>query len=189
MPRPCSAEIGRTGIPKRSNSRARSSSAGRSHLLAAMRHLTPESRTRAITSLSSGTSPSRASTTMTHTAESSTASAAWRRVSPSRGSPVTRVSNAMPPVSTSSTLRPRISTSRVTRSRVTPGWSKTMATRFFAMRLKSALLPVLGRPTSDTTFMRVPPFSKGRQAITYQKTQKKWQMVPASTKRCQTMCA
>ena len=157
-PRECSAETGSTSSPKRANSSARQSSSAVSHLFAATMQGTPESRTRSTTSWSSGVMPSRASTTTTHTAESSTASAAWPRVSTSSGSPVTPRSKAMPPVSTSITRREPSSTSRVTRSRVTPGWSNTIATRFLARRLKSALLPVLGRPTSDTTFMTKMPY-------------------------------
>ena len=164
-PRPCSALVANTGSPNLSNSDARQSSSGVSHLFAAITHGTPDLRTRWMTSESRGVMPARASTTTTHTAESSTASAAWLFVSSSRGSFVTLRSNAMPPVSTSIIFLPRTSTSRVTRSRVTPGWSNTMATRFFAMRLKSALLPVLGLPTRDTTFILC---SLGK--VLYQKT-------------------
>ena len=152
IPLPCSAETAKTGSPKRSNSAALQSSLAVSHLFAAIMHGTPDSLTRCTTSRSSGAAPSRESTTITQTAESSTAKAACERVSSSRGSFVTVLSEAIPPVSTSIILRPARSISRVTRSRVTPGWSNTIATRFFASLLKSALLPVLGRPTSDTTF-------------------------------------
>src|SRR5512140_3226688 len=55
-----------------------------------------------------------------------------------------------PPVSTRRKRRPSYSTGSATRSRVIPGWSKVMARRFRAIRLKSVDFPTFGRPTSAT---------------------------------------
>src|ERR1700683_2208514 len=56
----------------------------------------------------------------------------------------------MPPVSTTMNGREPRRHSAPSRSRVTPGWSWTMAIRFWARQLKIADLPTFGRPTIAT---------------------------------------
>ncbi len=100
------------------------------------------------TSRSSGTMPSCTLTTKMMTSADSIASSTCSMAAlMMTSSAFSRRSRPMPPVSTSVKGWPCHSTSALMRSRVTPGWSCTMAMRRPTMRLNSADLPTLGRPT------------------------------------------
>src|SRR5262245_15312304 len=148
VPCPWSAEIGSgSPSPSRWNSRASSSRLGSSTLFATTRTGLPERRRMSATSSSPGVTPALASTTRRTRSAAPTA-----RPACSATCCVSGEGSAMstPPVSTRTKRLPAHSQTTSLRSRVTPGVSKTTASRVAVRRLTRVDLPTLGKPTTAT---------------------------------------